>query len=290
MAVTATSTPQVESDLCNHLRIDNSPVDREFATLGMYHDQGRGYTCDSKKKGGFGKDSSESKSDKLDSNICTKGVNDQAGIIRVFCSREHVILSSVICSESDKFNEIVRLLNVVKEKISSERKNAILSGGGEGGTDSIDSNDVEKVDDSFKLGLWSKPKSVDAGTPNKAPKNASIKFPHTIIYCWRKVDCERLSQYLIARGYPASFYHGSLTAPQRQKTLQAFRSGSVRVLACSIALSLGLDLPQTRAVFHLQVRSRIYSKINDGKYILFLLEILRNLISLFHFYSYTIFV
>ena len=51
--------------------------------------------------------------------------------------------------------------------------------------------------------------------------------------------------------------HGDLTQPEREKNLDAFRSGRARVLVATDVASRGLDIPAIKTVINFDVAKRI---------------------------------
>ncbi len=62
------------------------------------------------------------------------------------------------------------------------------------------------------------------------------------------------SENLVRQGISYTYYHGSLSTPQREKVLREFReSSSTRVLLCSNAGGVGLNLQQASVVINLDI-------------------------------------
>jgi ATP-dependent RNA helicase DDX5/DBP2 len=67
-------------------------------------------------------------------------------------------------------------------------------------------------------------------------------IPKTIIFVSRKSDCDDLADHLFDLGYKADSLHGDKSQMLREKTMDRFRSGRVRVLVATDVASRGLDV------------------------------------------------
>ncbi|MGZ9810593.1 DEAD/DEAH box helicase [Pseudoroseicyclus sp. H15] len=78
---------------------------------------------------------------------------------------------------------------------------------------------------------------------------------NAIIFCNRKVEVDVLAKSLKKYGYDAEPIHGDLDQSQRTRTLDGFRSGTVRILVASDVAARGLDIPAVSHVFNYDVPS-----------------------------------
>jgi len=71
-----------------------------------------------------------------------------------------------------------------------------------------------------------------------------------IIFCNRKRDVAVLHKSLVKHGFNAGALHGDMDQKSRMDTLDAFRSGSITLLAASDVAARGLDIPEVSHVFN----------------------------------------
>jgi ATP-dependent DNA helicase RecQ len=81
-----------------------------------------------------------------------------------------------------------------------------------------------------------------------------------IVYCATKRAAEELAEELREGGVRAAYYHGGLSAREREARQQAFMdSGELDVMVATIAFGMGIDKPDIRFVFHHDVSESIDS-------------------------------
>ncbi len=73
-----------------------------------------------------------------------------------------------------------------------------------------------------------------------------------IVYCSTREMVDVVTQRLRAEGYPVAGYHAGRDATARERSQRGFESGKSRVLVATSAFGMGVDLPDVRAVVHLQ--------------------------------------
>ncbi|KAB2846973.1 MAG: DEAD/DEAH box helicase, partial [Hyphomicrobiaceae bacterium] len=76
---------------------------------------------------------------------------------------------------------------------------------------------------------------------------------NAIIFCNRKRDVAILHASLVRHGFNAGALHGDMDQHQRTATLDAFRAGSITILAASDVAARGLDIPDVSHVFNYDV-------------------------------------
>lgn len=79
------------------------------------------------------------------------------------------------------------------------------------------------------------------------------KVTNAIIFCNRKTDVDICAKSLKKYGYDAAAIHGDLDQSQRTRTLEAFRSGELKILVASDVAARGLDVPSVSHVFNFDV-------------------------------------
>lgn len=71
-----------------------------------------------------------------------------------------------------------------------------------------------------------------------------------VVFCRLRRRCEQVADMLNSSGIPAAPYHAGLTQAERNKALQDYLSGAVRVITATSAFGMGVDIPDIRLVIH----------------------------------------
>ena len=79
------------------------------------------------------------------------------------------------------------------------------------------------------------------------------KLTNGIIFCNRKRDVDIVAKSLKKHGYDCAAIHGDLDQSVRTRTLDAFRSGDLRLLIASDVAARGLDIPSVSHVFNFDI-------------------------------------
>ncbi len=79
------------------------------------------------------------------------------------------------------------------------------------------------------------------------------KLTNAIIFCNRKTDVDIVAKSLKTHGYDAAPIHGDLDQSQRTRTLDGFRSGTLKLLIASDVAARGLDIPAVSHVLNFDV-------------------------------------
>lgn len=79
------------------------------------------------------------------------------------------------------------------------------------------------------------------------------KCTNAIVFCNRKTDVDIVAKSLKKYGYDAAPIHGDLDQSQRTRTLDGFRTGTLRFLIASDVAARGLDVPSVSHVFNFDV-------------------------------------
>ena len=81
------------------------------------------------------------------------------------------------------------------------------------------------------------------------------RLKNAIIFCNRKTDVDIVAKSLKKYGYDSAPIHGDLDQSQRNRTLDSFRNGELRILVASDVAARGLDVPSVTHVFNFDVPS-----------------------------------
>lgn len=79
----------------------------------------------------------------------------------------------------------------------------------------------------------------------------------TIVYTRNRKQTEELAATLVSQGIPALYYHGGLLAADRHERQKCWIEGRVRVMVATNAFGMGIDKPDVRHVFHIDVPETI---------------------------------
>lgn len=74
-----------------------------------------------------------------------------------------------------------------------------------------------------------------------------------IVYVATRRSAEQLAEALGEAGVKAAPYHAGLKSSTRQETQEAFMAGSLEAVVATVAFGLGIDKPDVRFVYHLDV-------------------------------------
>jgi superfamily II DNA/RNA helicase len=87
----------------------------------------------------------------------------------------------------------------------------------------------------------------------RARVDAAEGLTNAIIFCNRKRDVATLARSLERHGYSAGGLHGDMDQKSRTETLDAFKSGNLKLLVASDVAARGLDIPAVSHVFNFDV-------------------------------------
>jgi len=82
---------------------------------------------------------------------------------------------------------------------------------------------------------------------------AADNLTNAIIFCNRKRDVATLARSLQRHGFSAGALHGDMDQKSRMETLDAFKSGKIKLLIASDVAARGLDIPAVSHVFNFDV-------------------------------------
>ena len=96
-----------------------------------------------------------------------------------------------------------------------------------------------------------------------------------LVYVYRKYKnrgVEKLCEAARDKGYRATFFHGDLSAAERKKIVDEYKSGAVKIIFATNAFGMGIDIPDIRVVIHFMIpdsAEQFYQEIGraarDGK-------------------------
>ena len=75
----------------------------------------------------------------------------------------------------------------------------------------------------------------------EAPKSA-------LVFCRTRIEVDELTAMLTGRGHRAEAIHGGMNQPQRDRVMNAFRSGQTELLVATDVAARGLDIPSVSHV------------------------------------------
>ncbi len=78
-------------------------------------------------------------------------------------------------------------------------------------------------------------------------------YDRVICFCNTKGSTERLTKFLQLRGVDAQCIHGDIPQGKREKVMQEFRDGKLRVFVATDVASRGIDVDDVDAVFNFEV-------------------------------------
>jgi len=97
--------------------------------------------------------------------------------------------------------------------------------------------------------------SADPGTKRLALRTlvGAANVKNGIVFCNRKSEVDVVAKSLKKHGFDASPIHGDLDQSMRTRTLEAFRSGELKLLVASDVAARGLDIPDVSHIFNYDV-------------------------------------
>lgn len=85
-----------------------------------------------------------------------------------------------------------------------------------------------------------------------------------IVYVRNRQGTVEICNHLNSIGIPSVFYHGGLSAKEKKKRLELWRSNQVSTVVATNAFGMGIDHPNVRYVIHLQIPESIESYFQEA--------------------------
>ena len=79
----------------------------------------------------------------------------------------------------------------------------------------------------------------------------------SIVYVKNRKSCIELSKVLIDFGFTATYYHGGLSAKEKDKNMQLWLDEKAKIIVATNAFGMGIDKPNVKTVMHLQIPDNI---------------------------------
>ena len=79
------------------------------------------------------------------------------------------------------------------------------------------------------------------------------KEDRALVFGRTKHGMEKLSKKLINAGFKAGSIHGNKSQPQRDRAIEAFKSGEIKVLVATDVAARGLDIPDVKHVYNYEL-------------------------------------
>ena len=106
---------------------------------------------------------------------------------------------------------------------------------------------AEKIDQSVHFVAQGDKARLLEGYLNAHPEELALVFART------KHGAEKLMKLLGSWGVAAGSIHGNKSQSQRERTLQAFREGKIKVLVATDVAARGIDIPDMRHVYNYEL-------------------------------------
>ncbi len=85
-----------------------------------------------------------------------------------------------------------------------------------------------------------------------------------IVYVRSRKNSIEISEQLNSLGISSTFYHGGISAKEKSKKLESWRSGAISTMVATNAFGMGIDHPNVRFVIHLQIPESLESYFQEA--------------------------
>lgn len=182
-------------------------------------------------------------------------------------SRRTVMLDSVqtvVLDEADRmvdmgfFKDVTRILDLMPQRqnlalLSATLSTDVMTIGWKYQRNAVEitvTEDVESKPDilqySVKTTEMEKPKAIAFIVDNE-------DYDRSLVFCNTKSKVERVTKMLSYKGFSVDCIHGDIRQNLREKVLQTFRNGGLKILVATDVASRGLDIDDVDAVFNCDV-------------------------------------
>ena len=86
----------------------------------------------------------------------------------------------------------------------------------------------------------------------------------TIIYVRNRKSAKDTSAYLEAAGFTSTYYHGGVTAAEKNKRLEQWHREEKQIMVATNAFGMGIDKPNVRLVIHLNIPESLESYFQEA--------------------------
>lgn len=104
-------------------------------------------------------------------------------------------------------------------------------------------------------------------TEDKLNKLRQIYFKNpepSIVYVRNRKMCLEFSQTLNDLGFTATYYHGGLSAKEKDKNMNIWLSEQAKIMVATNAFGMGIDKPNVKTVIHLQIPENLESYYQEA--------------------------
>jgi len=85
-----------------------------------------------------------------------------------------------------------------------------------------------------------------------------------IVYVNTRKKTYQYAQLVAQHGFKTGFFHGGMTLEQKQQTLEAWLQDDLRVIFATTAFGMGIDKPDVRQVFHLDLPTSLENYVQES--------------------------
>ena len=164
----------------------------------------------------------------------------------------------MVIKEHEKTDQLIELLS--KLKLNTVDKVDKIDNANVKNDNNIDNNENINNNNSIELSNDNENVNRSSNNDSNSNDNNNIKLPQititnlntntntnnflpkTIIFVARKSDCDQLVKILTRLGYTSDSLHGDKTQDMRDRAMERFREGSLRILIATDVASRGLDI------------------------------------------------
>jgi ATP-dependent DNA helicase RecQ len=86
----------------------------------------------------------------------------------------------------------------------------------------------------------------------------------SIIYVRNRRATTDIHNYLTAKGFSSTFYHGGITNKEKQERLQQWTNGQKRIMVATTAFGMGIDKANVRTVLHFNLPESLESYYQEA--------------------------